>query len=48
MTGRQGNDNGTHSFPLPERLKEYKETMGERFVIGNIAKHENQSKGFKL
>jgi hypothetical protein len=31
-----------------DRLKDYKETMGDRLVIGSIPKHENQSRGFKL
>jgi hypothetical protein len=30
-----------------ERLKEYKDTMGDRLVIGSVPKH-NQSKGVKL
>jgi hypothetical protein len=42
------NNNGTKSFPIQERLKEYKEMMGERLVIVSVPKHENQSKGFKL
>jgi N12 class adenine-specific DNA methylase len=48
ITGRRDNNNSTQSFPVPERLKEYKEAMGERLVIGSIPKHENQSRGFKL
>jgi hypothetical protein len=49
ITGRHDNDN-TPSFPLPERLKEYKEAMGGRLVNGSVPKYhnENQSKGFKL
>jgi hypothetical protein len=48
ITGIHDNNSGTSSFPVPERLKEYKETMGDRLIIGNVPKHENQSKGFKL
>jgi hypothetical protein len=48
IAGKNDNNNGRQSFPIPERLKEYKETMGERLVIGSIPKHENQSKGFKI
>jgi hypothetical protein len=50
ITGRHDNDNGTQSFPIPERMKEYKEAMGDRLVIGSVPKYhnENQSKGFKL
>jgi hypothetical protein len=48
ITGRRDNSNSTQSFPAPERLKEYREAMGERLVVGSIPKHENQSKGFKL
>jgi hypothetical protein len=44
----QNSHNGTQSFPVPERLKEYKEAMGDRLVIGSIPKQENQSKGFRL
>jgi hypothetical protein len=35
---------------IPERLQQAKETMGDRLIIGNIPKYnnENQSKGFKL
>jgi hypothetical protein len=44
------NNNGMQSFQVPERLKEYKETMGERLVIAGMPKHdsEKQSKGFRL
>ncbi|MDR1632347.1 MAG: DNA methylase, partial [Dysgonamonadaceae bacterium] len=45
---QRDNNNGTQSFPIQERLKEYKDTMGDRLVIGSIPKHENQSKGFKI
>jgi predicted nucleic acid-binding Zn-ribbon protein len=45
---RHDNNNGTPTFPVPEHLKEYKDMMGERLVIGSVPKHENQSKGFKL
>jgi hypothetical protein len=48
ITGRHDNNNGTSSFPVPERLKEYKETMDDRLVIATVPKHENQSKEFKL
>ncbi|MDR2118551.1 MAG: hypothetical protein LBP25_03330, partial [Tannerellaceae bacterium] len=48
ITDRHGNDTATQSFPVPERLKEYKEAMGDRLVTGSVPKHENQSKGFRL
>jgi Cu/Ag efflux pump CusA len=48
ITGRRDNNNGTSSFPVPERLKEYKETIGDRLVTATVPKPENQSKGFKL
>jgi hypothetical protein len=46
----RNNDNGTQSFPVPERLKEYREAMGERLVIAGMPKYdsERQSKGFRL
>ncbi|KAA6322291.1 hypothetical protein EZS27_028147, partial [termite gut metagenome] len=30
---------------IPERLKEYKEAMRDRLIIGSVPKYENQSKG---
>ncbi|MDR3141009.1 MAG: hypothetical protein LBU37_04710 [Tannerellaceae bacterium] len=50
ITGRHDNNNGTSSFPVPERLREAKEAMGERLTAGSVPKYhtENQSKGFKL
>jgi hypothetical protein len=48
IAGKNDNNNSRQFFPIPEWLKEYKDTMGERLVIGSIPKHENQSKGFKL
>jgi hypothetical protein len=41
------NNNSAQSCPIPERLKEYKDTMGDKLVIGSVPKH-NQSKGVKL
>jgi hypothetical protein len=46
--GKREADNRRQASPFPERLKEYKDTMGDRLVTGTIPKHENQSKGFKL
>ena len=42
--------NGGKAYPVPERLKEYKDAMGDRPVIASIPKYEpeRQSKGFKL
>jgi hypothetical protein len=38
------------SYPIPNRLQEYKETMGDRLIIGSIPKYdyEKQTKGMKL
>ncbi|GHT08982.1 DNA methylase [Bacteroidia bacterium] len=34
--------------PIPNRLQEYKEAMGERLVIASVPKYDNERKGFKL
>ncbi|GHV53153.1 hypothetical protein FACS1894181_16820 [Bacteroidia bacterium] len=34
--------------PIPNRLQEYKEAMGDKPVIASVPKHENDRKGFKL
>ena len=44
------NFNYAQTFPIPERLKEYKETMNDRSVICNLSENkiEKQTKGFKI
>ena len=49
-TQKNNQPQNTGSYPIPERLKEYKDTMDERLVIASIPKYnsENQLKGVKL
>jgi hypothetical protein len=37
-----------YPYPIPERLKDYKDTMGERLIIATVPKYENEKKGVKL
>jgi hypothetical protein len=48
--GKREGSNGGQTIPIPERLEDCKEAMGERLVIASVPKHETekQSKGFKL
>ena len=39
-----------NSFPVPERLNEYKDTIGDRLVIASVPRYETekQTKGYRL
>jgi hypothetical protein len=38
------NSNPSQALPVPERLKDYKEAMGDRLVIGSVPKYDNENK----
>jgi hypothetical protein len=37
-----------HPVHIPDRLKEYKDAMGDRLVIASVPKHETERRGFRL
>jgi N12 class adenine-specific DNA methylase len=45
---KQEKSEQTYPHPIPDRLKDYKETMGDRLVIATVPKYENERKGIKI